>query len=271
MESIKKTLSLAVIRMLNPIVRILLHFDVSHSEFVELAKRSYVYVAFKYFSIEKRKKTNSRVSVITGLSRKEVVRLSKIEIGEEPVTKGPLNRARRVIGGWLSDTDFLDDKDEPKILPLRGEAISFDELAIRYSGGITSRAVLDELIRVGSVEKIDKEHVKLTQLAYVPHENQSQMITVMSNHVAHHLGSTVHNIIDNDENPYFERQVTYSDLPLSIVDEFQQLSHEKSSALLIELNQWLGDKKKNIKPETDEELYEVGVGIYFVKNKNHKE
>ncbi|MFV1982912.1 MAG: DUF6502 family protein [Thiohalomonadales bacterium] len=270
MSDIKKTLSRAVIRMLNPIVRMLLHYEVSHSEFVELAKLAYVNVAFEFFSIEKRKKTNSRVSVITGLSRKEVVRLSSIEIGDEPVTKGPVNRARRVIGGWLSDTDFLDENDEPKILPLRGEVISFDELATRYSGGITARAILDELIRVSAVEKIDKEHVKLTHYGYLPNDDDVQMISVLSNHVGDHLNTTIFNLLEKAP-PRFERQVTYSDLPLSIVNEFQKLSQEKSSALLIELNKWLGEKKKNRSPETEEPLYEVGVGIYFVKNNPHKE
>ncbi len=270
MDTLKKTLSQAVIRMLNPIVRMLLHYNVSHSEFTELAKRSYVNVAFKYFSIANRKKTNSRVSVITGLSRQEVVRISEISMDEEPETKGPLNRARRVIGGWLSDADFLDDDNEPKILPLRGDAISFNELAVRYSGGITARAILDELIRVGSVEKIDNDNVKLKHHGYVPNDSDIEVLKVISTHVRDHLDASIHNLIIKQD-LRFERQLTYVDMPDSTVDEFKKLSHEKSSILLVELNQWLADKKKNTNPNRDEPLSRIGIGIYYIKSDKHED
>ncbi|MFV1984852.1 MAG: DUF6502 family protein [Thiohalomonadales bacterium] len=265
MGNIKTTLSRAVIRMLDPIVHILLRFEVSHSEFTELAKRSYVNVAFRHFSILNRKKTNSRVSVITGLSRKEVVRIVDTDIDEEPVTKGPLNRAKRVIGGWLADPDFQDENSQPKILPLRGEALSFEELVSRYSGGITARAILDELIRVAAVEKINKSNVKLTHHGYVPQDSDNDVIDVLTRHVSDHLNTAVHNLIEK-ETPRFQREVTYVDMPQSIVDEFQKLSQEKSSALLVELNQWLADKKRNIDLNSDEAKSRIGIGIYYIQD-----
>ena len=102
MNDIKHIIAKAALKVLEPLVRILLRYEVSHSEFSELAKRSYVDVAYKYYSIPNRKQTYSRVAVITGLSRKEVVRLSDEENQGIPETKGPVNRANRVIGGWLS-------------------------------------------------------------------------------------------------------------------------------------------------------------------------
>jgi len=263
MENIKKTLSKAVIRMLNPIVHMLLRYEISHSEFTELARRSYVRVAFDYFSIPNRKKTNSRVSVITGLSRKEVVRLRTIDEAQEPVTKGPLNRATRVIGGWLSDADFLDEKNEPKILPLREDQHSFDELVARYSGGITARAVLDELIRVGVVTKLGKTSVKLKHHGYVPENSDAEKIEVLSAHVSDLLGTVLHNLTHKKDQARFQRQVSYVDIPASVVEEFQRLSHDKSLALILELNQWLAEKKRTVKPASDERTFRVGVGVYY--------
>ncbi len=265
MRGIKKILSRAVIRMLDPIVHILLRYDISHSEFTELAKRSYVNVAFKHFTLQNRKRTNSRVSVITGLSRKEVVRIAETNIDDLPMTKGPLNRAKRVIGGWLADSEFLDENAQPKILPLRDAAISFEALVVRYSGGITARAILDELIRVGAVEKIDKSNVKLLHHGYVPYDSDSDVIEVLTRHVSDHLNTAVHNLIKQDI-PRFQREVTYVDMPQSIVDEFQQLSQEKSSALLVELNQWLADKKKNSDLNSSEVKSRIGIGIYYIQD-----
>lgn len=73
-----------------------------------------------------------------------------------------LNRAVRVITGWVRDPDFLDEDLQPKELPLRNGTTSFEHLVARYSGGITVRAILDELIRVGAVIKLEKSKVKLS-------------------------------------------------------------------------------------------------------------
>jgi hypothetical protein len=266
MENIKVSLVKAVIRMLHPLVRILLTHEVAHSEFAEMAKRAYVDVAYKYFSIPKRKQTFSRVSVLTGLSRKEVVRLTNISKDEPPLTKGPLNRAVRVISGWLRDPDFLDKNSEPKTLSLRGDASSFEELVDRYSGDITSRAILDELIRVGAVEKLEGNKVKLRHHGYIPDESLTEKIDVLSTHVHDLLTTGVYNLSQEKEHRRFQRQVTYHDMPQSVIDEFQKYSHDKCLALLLDFNRWLAQKKKTVQVEQDEPTGRVGVGIYYFNN-----
>ena len=272
MENIKIALSRAVVKILNPVVRLLLKYEVSHSEFSELAKRSYVEVAYKYFAIPGRKKTYSRVAVLTGLSRKEVVRLTKLEQDQPPVTKGPLNRAARVIGGWLHDPDFNDKDNNPLTLALRGDGATFEELVARYSGDITARAILDELVRVGAVEKVDKETVKLCHHSYIPEGSDPEKVDVMATCAADLLDSAVHNISsENKDDAYFQRQVAYSDIPESVIDEFKQLSHAKSLALLMEMNDWLAKKKKAVKPSEGENTGRVGVGIYYIQNNKNDE
>lgn len=267
MESIKIILSRAVIRMLNPIVQLLLRYEVSHSEFTELSRKSYVDVAFKHFSLPDRKPSNSRVSVITGLSRKEVVRLKDMELDQPPQTRGPVNRATRVIGGWLSDDNFLDENGEPRELPLRGEDYSFDDLVAQYSGGITSRAILDELIRVGAVEKIGKDAVRLNHLGYIPQNNEAEMIELLSSHMSDLLSTLIYNVTKRDMPARFQRQVVYKDIPESLLEEFQKLNHDKSMVLLRELNQWLSENIEKRKAENENETcVRAGVGIYYFKN-----
>lgn len=257
-------------RMLNPIVQILLRFEVSHSEFSELTKRAYVNVAFKHFSIPNRIKTNSRVAVITGLSRKEIVRISQVAVDQPPQTKGPLNRANRVIGGWLADADFIDEDNEPRQLQLRDEKFSFEELAERYSGGTTYRAILDELIRVGAVSEVDKETVKLNHHGYIPSDNIAEITDIVSTHVADFLSTIVHNLNQLPETR-FQRQVTYANVPESVAEGFRQLSHDKSQALILELNQWLASHCESTEPKKDENTTRVGVGIYYFNNERDEE
>ena len=270
MDNLKKSLTRGIINMLLPIARVLLHFDISHSEFIELSKRAYVKVAYRYFTIPKRKQTYSRVSVITGIPRKEVVRIRETNWEAPPVTKGPLNRATQVIAGWVRESEYQDTTGHPIALPLRGELLSFESLVEQYSGDITARAILDELLRVGAVEKVDKNTVRLTNQGYVPRAGETEKFEMLSNHFADLMSTGVHNITAPPKDARFQRQVAYSDIPQSIVDEFEQYSYEKSLELLIDFDRWLAQKKKTLPIQTDEELQRVGVGVYFFKHKNEQ-
>ena len=271
MGKIKTTLNKSVFRLLNRIVQLLLRYEVAHGEFAELSRRSYVDVAFKYYSLPNRKNTVSRVSVITGLSRPEVMRLVELNNDPEFTSHSTPNRAIRVIGGWLSDSDYLDDGNEPKVLPIKNEDISFETLVNRYSGGISARAILDEMIRTGAVQKMDSETVKLLHHGFIPHDDDEEMIKILMSHVADLLSTGIHNITEKEKEPRFQRRVDYVDMPEDVVKEFEELSREKSMELLLELNEWLANKKKQTKLLTGVRRSRVGLGIYYFNNDDQED
>ncbi|HEY9148836.1 MAG TPA: DUF6502 family protein, partial [Gammaproteobacteria bacterium] len=80
---INKTLAAASLRLLRPLVRILLRNGVSYGAFADWVKWVFVDVADKEFALPGRKQTVSRVSVITGLSRKEVSRVQQLEAADD--------------------------------------------------------------------------------------------------------------------------------------------------------------------------------------------
>jgi len=268
MENIKHTLAKAVSKVLQPLIRVLLRFEISHSEFSELSKRTYIDVANAHFSLPNKANTYSRNAVITGLSRKEVVRLSQCKQEDIPETKGPLNRANRVISGWMRDNQFLDKNNKPKDLPMKGESGSFDQLVSLYSGDITARTILDELIRVGTVEKLDKHTVRLTGQAYIPQKSENAMIEMIAKHANDLMSTGIHNLENENEPARFQRQVTYKDIPEDIAEEFREFSAEKSMQLLREFDQWLAEKKSSQKTDSEQKKSRVGVGIYYFKNEN---
>jgi len=160
----------ALAAMLRPLARMLLRNGVSYKAFAELAKRVFVETAREEFRIPGRKQSDSRVSVITGLSRKEVKRVQT-----EPPREGEgmlrlYNRAARVIYGWVNDPDFLDASGEPIRLQMESEKneLDFVRLVRRYSGDAPARAVLDELDRVHAVGRHDDGHLSLRIKSYAP-------------------------------------------------------------------------------------------------------
>jgi len=160
-------------------VRLLLRNGVAYADFSDVARRVFVEVASDDFGLPGRKQSVSRVSVLTGVNRKEVKRLLEEPEQNEAITKDN-NRAARVVSGWMRDKDFQSGKGKsakPKKLDW-GNSLDggFEDLVKRYSGDMTARAILDELLRVGAVA-LDKKKTTVTLLAngYVPSGNNEEL------------------------------------------------------------------------------------------------
>ncbi len=272
MNQTKAALTRATLKILKPLVRMLLRNGMSHGEFSEIARQAFVDVGFNDFKIEDQKQTTSRVSVLTGLSRKEVVRLNKKLPDPRVISKMvPINRATRVISGWLRDPEFLNSKKRPLDLPRYGETSSFAVLVARYSGDITAGAILDELIRVRAVVH-KKELIHLCNEAYIPQAGKEEKLKIMGISGSDLLETIDHNLNCEKDKSRFQRQVVYSYLSPTIVEEFKELSEKKSNELLLELNQWLAAKKlHSIPPEGSELNIRAGMGIYFIENEIKEE
>jgi len=266
----KTNITSAIIKILKPLVRILLRHEISFSEFSEIAKRAYVNVAHEYFSLPNRKKTYARAAVLTGLNLKEVKRISNIPEDEAVTPKGPINRAKQVLSGWMRDQDFLDENESPRILRLRDEENSFEELVNRYSGDITSRAILDELVRVGAVEKVATDSVKLIKNAVIPKKSEQRMLDIIATHNSDLMNTGVFNLINEEESARFQRQVTYTNVPESVMEEFRLYSRDKSMALLTDFDRWLAENANKKGKTADEPTGRVGVGIYYFKNESEE-
>lgn len=62
-------------RLLVPLVRILLRYGVTHAALVDISKRVYVRAAARDFQLPGCKQSAARISVLSGLPRKDVARL----------------------------------------------------------------------------------------------------------------------------------------------------------------------------------------------------
>lgn len=250
-----------VLRVLKPLVYLLIKNEVSHSEFSEMAKTAYVEVAQSRFAIPQKKMTVSRVAVLSGLSRKEVVRLSK-EGNKSPEPKVTQSRAARVVTGWLNDPDFLLNS-KPKDLSLRGEN-SFTTLVERYSGDITSGAILDELLRTEIVSLVDEQYIKLEQFGYIPDKNEIEQIDILSVCAQDLLNTGIHNLNNKKDHARFQRQLIHRKVSEEVAEKFTALCKEKSLDLLLDLDNWL--KNQKVQSDSAKAKSRIGLGIYHFED-----
>jgi len=265
-EKQKKTLFAAILRLLRPLVRILLRNGVPFRGFAELAKWVYVDVARKEFGLPGRKLSDSRVSIITGLTRKEVRRLGRLERLDDATELDRYNRASRVITGWVRDPAFQEDGGHPRSLPFDGDEISFSALVRTYGGDVPARAVLDELRNVGAVETDAGGRIRLLTRAYVPRGEAPEKLAIMGTDVADLLSTIDHNI-RGGRPPFFQRKVAYDNLPEEAVEEFRELTALHAQELLERLDRWLARRDRDVNPNAGGTgRKRLGLGIYYFED-----
>ncbi len=270
-SKVEHKLQAAVVRLLKPLVRILLRNGIPFGVFEELARWTYVDVAFQESSLPGRKLTDSRVSIITGLSRKEVSRLKNIEAPEDNEAAPRFNRAARVIGGWTRDPRFLDLKGQPAKLSLQEEENSFNELVKAYGGDVPARAVFDELLRVGSIAPTDDGFIELVQRAYVPNTGLTEKIEILGTDVGDLINTIDHNIESGSGPKWFQRKVAYDNIPEEAAATFQVDSAEQAQKLLEEFDRFLAAQDRDLNPKkAGTGRKRVGVGIYYFEEDMEK-
>src|SRR5438132_14386993 len=109
-KNITQALGDAVESILRPLVRVLLRNGIPYGAFAEIARRVYVEVAEKDFALPDKRQTVSRISTITGLTRKEVTRIQAAEAPAGAAARERFHRPARVIGGWVREKAYHDKR-----------------------------------------------------------------------------------------------------------------------------------------------------------------
>jgi hypothetical protein len=252
--------------LLRPLVRILLRHGIPCDVLSAIARQVYVRVAAEEFVLPGKKQTTSRISILTGLTRKEVRRIMTTTDVDNQEATDRYNRAARVITGWVRDKEFHDKAGDPLALPVEGENASFGALVRYYSGDIPVRAMLDELLRVGAVRKTKEGRIRLQARFYVPEKSETDKLQILGSDTADLIATIAHNLTAK-ATPRFQRKVMYDNVPVEAVQEFQRLSANRAQLFLEGIDRWLSQQDRDVNPAvTGTGRKRVGVGLYYFED-----
>lgn len=266
-EDIQQTLSLAVLAILKPLVRILLRNGVAYGSFAELAKKIYVDVAFDAFPPAGKQQSVSHVSALTGLTRKEAKRLHELAHPDQRGSAQRYNRAVRVISGWVNDTEFRDSGGNPKTLPVDRTSGSFAALVKKYSGDVPTQSMLAVLSAAGSVEKTG-DSVRLVQHAYVPGNDPADKLNILGTDTAELIATIDHNLVSDPTHLRYQRKLSNHSVRADALPEFQSLAAGKAQALLEELDAWLSAHETGDRAEPGRY---ASLGVYYYESPADKD
>lgn len=247
-QSVKEHLRLALRMMLKPLVKLLVSQGVSHGDFSEAAKDVYVEIAVRHF--DKSSKVNqSRIAILTGLTRKEVKNVIDRAMRSEPQGKN-FSRPSRVLAGWHSDPRFLGPYGVPLEIPyessVSGGTPSFVELVKTYSGDMAPRPMLKELMRIGAVIESDNKTYKVLRRDFIPEALSAELVERLGE-VTHNFFSTAAKNIEkrSAKDGLFERIVfAEHGVTPQTVEMFDEFVKKRGQEFLEELDNWLVAREK---------------------------
>ncbi|HHH44283.1 MAG TPA: hypothetical protein ENK49_09110 [Gammaproteobacteria bacterium] len=269
-DSIQQTLSTAVLAILRPLVRVLLRNGIAYGSFAELVKKTYVEVAFSEFAPDTGKQTISRVSALTGLTRKEARRINGLEQPDQRESEQRYNRAVRVLSGWVNDPEFHTAEGKPSDLPLEGEHRSFAALVKKYSGDVPTRSMLTVLLSASAIEKTG-DGIRLVKPVYVPGNDPADKLAILGTDTAELIATIDNNIVNEAQGLRFQRKVSNARIGSDALPGFRKLSARKAQQLLEQLDTWLSRHESNSAEQDSEPGHYVSLGIYYYESPQDEE
>ncbi|NNP78030.1 hypothetical protein A7P54_16655 [Acinetobacter sp. Ac_3412] len=203
--------------MMQHIARWLIHSGVGYTDFVAALKPIFYEQALVELERIKQNKTDSAVSLLSGLHRKDV---SAFRQQANQVTNETPNLAisvpARVIARWIA-------LDLPHQIPVSGEENSFEALVKHISTEKHPRSILFELQRLGVVVQIDQE-VVLQQHSFTPDNQMQESKALFSANLSDHLAAGIDNFISEKPFTHLEQAVHAEKLTAQSVEALRQLS-----------------------------------------------
>lgn len=260
----------AVVGLLRPIVRYLIAHGVGYPAFTDLLKAVYVEEAQRAGGDGSA--TDSRISLLTGVHRKDVKRLRTL-LRESPdaAVRRDAGLATRVVATWVSTRRYLDANRNPRALPVRAGSgrSSFESLVRESRADVRPKVVLDELIAAG-VAAIEDGRVRLLRTAYVSDLPRDKLAFLAAN-VGDHMRSAFRNVQQPASSPFFERAVYYDAVPVAALDSEREHLFAQSDRLLRDVNARVMRLDEEGRESAEVPRRRMRLGVYYYEENVQRE
>jgi hypothetical protein len=250
-------------RVLRPLIRILIRAGVRYDEFLELVRGVYVESAVRDGLGDIAKPTRAKISVSTGVPRREVDRFIDND-GALPAAPRTLTKTiAELLNAWHTDPQFVGPYGIPLELEVRGyKGRSFSDLMKLVDPSADSGLVLDELIRLRTVVWSGDTHIRAVSRAFIPVEEMSPAQLEFFGNALTRLANTLQFNLDHvNTGKRLERSVqSDKGLPPEIVPIFEKHVRERVTDLLTDLDNWMSPYSAQLKPGDQAE--KVGLAVF---------
>jgi hypothetical protein len=273
---IQSAMLVALASILKPIVKLTLQTGLGYSEFIEVAKSVFVHVAAENYGLRGRPTNMSRISAMTGISRKEVSRLRSEGFPGRWTPDKESSPASTVLHYWHYDPTFVERDGTPRILPFDGPD-SFSTLVKRYAGDIPPGAMRTELCRRGTAREVAEGRLAVLERWFRPAHFDEDFIHRFAYSLQHLAATIVHNgevLKSPDFSPElppkigrFERYAWTEHFTPLTTQAFKEWVRREGTSFIDRADGWIGENEIPRSEWTDD-ARSVGVGIYYFEEES---
>lgn len=257
--------------LLRPIASLLLKCGMTWREFADVSKSVFIAVAGEDFGLHGRPTNVSRVSILTGVSRKEVGRVRALLEKESDPLPNKTTDATRVLSGWHQDPEFLGPDGSPRLLPMDGEGASFTTLWQRYGGDVPVTSMRKELERAGAITVLPDGMLRAERRYFMPRHFDPQWI-LNAGGMLRDLGSSITHNLDvgagaGGGDPPARRfigRATNESVDVAAMPEFTAFVEQHGQEFLERMDQWLTAHEARPRPGAAGRRMRLGLGVFLI-------
>jgi Family of unknown function (DUF6502) len=264
-SDVQSRLMATVYACLRPFARVMLRSGVTYKSFAEIAKTAFIHEALLERDAKGRVTNASRVAVRTGLSRKEVRRVSELALVKDGSKSGAVDHAgppARVLHAWHFDRRFVGPDGSPLDLCFEGASPSFTELVKAVGGDVPPGAVRAELFRATAVQELENGLLRPTKRYFVPGDFDEKAITVMSSMLFPLISGVDHNSNPTRKSAGFIQRIAYARLSPVDREAFRVWSRAEATRFIESIDDWLVAREVKVSESVDGSISGVGVFYY---------
>jgi hypothetical protein len=267
-DPVKDATVSALERVLDPLLELLFDAGVTVQELNQIARNRAVRIATKRVIKESGRESKSRVAIMTGLPRSEVTRILGSS-DSAPQSKPDQHPARRVLAAWHDDPRFLAPNGDPAVLPIFGKRCSFERLVERYGASIPVRAMLDELIQLDAVERLEDQKVRAKSRVPIMTGLTNRSISALGERGRDLLETLAHNVRRSTQ-PYFEATAVIDDGDLELVNFLRREIAEQGTNFINSATSLLNRSqiKRSSKTAKSSRAVRLGVTVYYFQEES---
>lgn len=261
----------AIKRILRPLVKLMLSYQITYPYLIGLLKSIYVNVAENEFQVDEKRTSDSRINLLTGVHRKDVKRL-RAESSPDAMTPENVSTGAQLVGEWMGSKEFTTSAGKPRPLSLKaepGKNSDFDELVTKVcKQDIRPRVILDEWLRLG-IAHIENDELVLNTGAFTPDKGFDEKAFFFGKNLQDHISAGSENLLGGSP-PYFDRSVYYDKLSEPSVQELEQLADQLGMQALTEMNKQALERQRRDKDQP-ESSFRINFGIFNYSSKIQNE
>ncbi len=262
----------AACRLMRPLIGLMMRSGITFPVLSDTLRALFVDVAINDILTDPKARTDSRISLLTGVHRKEIRRLRELPADSATVPE-VVTLMGQIVARWVSSAPYTDAEGHPRPLdrggsPAGGQDGDFDALVESITTDVRPRAVLDDLLAHGVVYMDSDDRVQLNTSAFIPRPGGEAQLFYFSRNLHDHIAAAVANIGAADVPPFLDRSVHYDRHSPDQAKALEEYARTAALKVLLDVNRRAIDIAGLGPGEAAPDRRRVNFGVYLFDDRD---